>query len=165
MNFRRKIWYCIGVGSYYLLLPLIKLYATHSKPRTRVLIVHDNHALVVKNWLGSKRWALPGGGLETGEQPIKAAIRELKEELDLNFEANQLKPFGLHTSVSKEGLKSAYHLYVIELAERPRMTLRPYEIMDATWLSFDTVLTDKNGVSQTVHDSAMVWLKAQNLVS
>ena len=39
-------------------------------------------------------WQLPGGGVDTGEDPIHAAIRELKEEVNLNIDEKDLKIIG-----------------------------------------------------------------------
>ena len=32
-----------------------------------------------------KKWGLPGGKVESGEEPVEAAIRETKEEANLNI--------------------------------------------------------------------------------
>jgi 8-oxo-dGTP pyrophosphatase MutT (NUDIX family) len=44
----------------------------------RVLLVHQTY--------GRRRWALPGGGLEPGESPQAAAVREVGEEVGVQFE-------------------------------------------------------------------------------
>ena len=50
--------------------------------RRRVLLVHQSY--------GSRRWALPGGLLEPGESPQAAAVREVREELGVEFEPDCL---------------------------------------------------------------------------
>ncbi len=36
-------------------------------------------------------WCFPGGGVQKGEEPIDAAVREIKEELDLDVERGECK--------------------------------------------------------------------------
>ncbi|MET8997142.1 NUDIX hydrolase [Amycolatopsis sp. NPDC004169] len=48
----------------------------------RVLLVEPNY--------GSETWEIPGGGLEEGESPWRAARREIKEELGLDLVPGQL---------------------------------------------------------------------------
>ncbi|MEM7539736.1 MAG: NUDIX domain-containing protein [Chloroflexota bacterium] len=59
--------------------------------RTRVaaygLVTHDNKMLLCRlskqlpNWAG--HWTLPGGGLDFGEHPADAVVREIEEETGL----------------------------------------------------------------------------------
>lgn len=159
-----KIWHRIGIIAYKLLLPLIKVYAAHTKPRTRVLIICNNELLLVKNWLSNDRWALPGGGLESGEEPLHAAIREVGEELGISLEPELLEQLGLHQSVGNDGLKSSFYLFAVEVAGKPATMLRKYEIMDARWWSLKAVVTDTTQVSKPAQDAVRVWMKSQNLV-
>ncbi len=56
-------------------------------PATCVVLVDDNERLLlVKRSVEPKigHWCLPGGFIEIGESPEKAALRELKEETDLS---------------------------------------------------------------------------------
>jgi ADP-ribose pyrophosphatase YjhB (NUDIX family) len=48
-----------------------------------ILYKDDRYLLAVHNrfWAGSRRWGLPGGQIEWGESPLRAAARELEEEL------------------------------------------------------------------------------------
>ncbi|MFE2938875.1 NUDIX hydrolase [Streptomyces sp. NPDC059255] len=44
--------------------------------------VHDGQILLAR-WVakdGTKRWTLPGGGMDHGEDPVDAAVREVEEE-------------------------------------------------------------------------------------
>lgn len=47
-------------------------------------------------------WGLFGGGINNNEKPIDAAIRELKEELNLNINKNQLKLWMIFPGIKKK---------------------------------------------------------------
>lgn len=154
---KQTLWKYIGVTGYWLLLPAIFVYATTTKPRSRVLLVHDNHVLVVKNWLGAGNWALPGGGIESGENPAEAAIREVKEELGFDIEPGALQPLGKHTATEKGGLRSKYFLFAVELLDRPPLEIKISEIVGHEWVSITSLMQAQKGVSNTVKQSVEVW--------
>lgn len=62
---------------------------THKKIRYKtarcILYKDDHYLLAVHNrfWAGGRRWGLPGGQIEWGESPLRAAARELEEELEV----------------------------------------------------------------------------------
>lgn len=48
---------------------------------SRCIVVRDGKVLMVKMKVhGKEHWCLPGGGIEKGESPEEAALRELEEE-------------------------------------------------------------------------------------
>ena len=57
------------------------------------------------------RWALPGGRIERGEEPLEAARREVLEETELVVEG------GIHLAILEEHFEDAAgaHLYVVEV--------------------------------------------------
>ena len=47
--------------------------------------------LLIHRWKnGQEYFVIPGGTIEPGEKPLEAALREMKEEVDLTFSADQL---------------------------------------------------------------------------
>jgi 8-oxo-dGTP diphosphatase len=51
--------------------------------RGRILLAHWNES-------GRSGWTLPGGGIEAGEDPVDAVVREIAEETGLVAEAGEL---------------------------------------------------------------------------
>lgn len=64
------------------------------KPRSAVLIIRDHKILLLERTKSTEPvfYVLPGGGVEAGETPEQAAIRELHEELgvDITIQSKQL---------------------------------------------------------------------------
>ena len=67
-----------------------------------VVVFNDkDETLILKRSLGPHwmpgKWALPGGHIEEGETPLEAAVRETKEET--NLEIDQVKELGKREQV------------------------------------------------------------------
>jgi ADP-ribose pyrophosphatase YjhB (NUDIX family) len=63
----------------------VAAYAVVRDPDDRVLLCHIHPSVGVGDV-----WTLPGGGLEFGEPPAQAALRELEEETGLTGEVERL---------------------------------------------------------------------------
>jgi len=54
------------------------------KGRAQCLVIRDSKILMMKNSLDGDEWyCTPGGGIEPGETPDQAALRELQEECNV----------------------------------------------------------------------------------
>ncbi|MFS0728632.1 NUDIX domain-containing protein [Curtobacterium sp. 1P10AnD] len=70
--------------------------STPVRLRAAAVAVRDGRVLVVLRERDGRRYAvLPGGGVEPGETPQQACLRELREETGLDGELVALLPVGL----------------------------------------------------------------------
>jgi 8-oxo-dGTP diphosphatase len=60
-------------------------------PRARAILIRDDEvALIQRDRDGRRYYVFPGGGIETGETPQSAVVREVREELGLIVSVNAL---------------------------------------------------------------------------
>ena len=73
-------------GIRYHCLSCKSIHYENPKPTSTLICEHENKLLLVKRAVepGKGLWGLPGGFIELNETPDQAAMRELKEETNLN---------------------------------------------------------------------------------
>lgn len=79
-------------------------------------------------------WGQPAGKLEIGEDPLRAMVRELKEELGLIVAAEDLKFFRT-LYVQFPTYDITYHMFGLELEEDFAVTLDPNEHQAHAWVA------------------------------
>lgn len=86
----RRLYQIVVRVIYTVFWPLFGIYL-HNSHRARVLVKNGDKILLVKSTYGSRRWELPGGGVEKGETARQAARRELEEETNLTVAEKRLE--------------------------------------------------------------------------
>jgi ADP-ribose pyrophosphatase YjhB (NUDIX family) len=77
-----------------------------------VVCVREGRLLVVRlnPALGLKGWSLPGGGVDHGEAPVDAAVREVAEETGYDVVIDRLLSVdSLHLTVGHDGSPIDHH--------------------------------------------------------
>lgn len=129
-----------GKVIYILFKPLIGLVLSET-PRARAVVIHNKKILLLKNWIGSQRWTLPGGGVKKGEFPKEAIKRELFEELNLVINPKDLKRI-LRTKQVEES--DSYPVFVFQVlsVKHLEFTVKKPEIIEAKWFELAALPED-----------------------
>jgi 8-oxo-dGTP pyrophosphatase MutT (NUDIX family) len=101
----------------------------HRWESAAVAVWHDGKVLKVRHSY-RRGWSLPGGVLRRGEDPRFAACREVREEVGLN-----LQPDDLTLLTNTRGGSCQYHVYEYRPAERPQIKIDNWEIVEARFLN------------------------------
>ncbi len=139
-----------GRWLYLVLRPLVALFAPRT-PRVRVEIRQGNQVLLVKSWFGDQRWALPGGGVERGEAPSRAAIREVFEETGLTIDRKRLDY--LTTLPARYPLRCDLVIYATATHDtqlRPLKMIHRLEIIDRKWYDIVNLPDDTDLLTRAI---------------
>ncbi len=156
-------WPVLGRFLFWFGWPMWWFYLRFGPVRTKIVVIAGGtHILLVKPWLGSGQWSLPGGGVHADERPIAGAVRELYEETCLRVREDQLSAVVKKSLIGDNGLKQ--HLMCFKVAVGKQAVIRPQagEILAAQWFSWRELDNIKIGsTTQRLIDQA--WTKHDKL--
>ena len=143
------IWgVCNSVGENNLGILLMELRSefaqdTHPKVGVATVVKHNGKVLLGKR-LGKHSpgvWACPGGHLEWGEHPIQAAIRETKEETNLDVEALEDWNLGWESTVYEDECNHYITIFVGCSVKNPEAleNLEPHKCEEWQWFDVDNL--------------------------
>lgn len=79
-----------------------------------ILIINEFQEVLLAHPTHSKYWNIPKGGMDHGETPIQAAIRETEEETGLRFSPDSLEDMGLFSYLPAKNL----HLFTAKVNKK-----------------------------------------------
>jgi len=126
-----------------------------SEPAVLVLaqIFASGRILLIRRGIEPYRgkWAPPGGFVERDESPESAAIREVREEVQIDLEPGQLLP---HSVILLPAMNQTYHIFTACLPEMLPGRPTPPESLDVGWFSKEDIaridMWDPDAVLETV---------------
>src|SRR3989344_8662305 len=100
----------------------------------RIILVQERRVVLVSHWYAPWAWTLPGGGVERGEAPEAAAIREAREETGFEIKSIAGEIGTYRGSMGKRGKVKVFYTGAFEGS----LALRPtFEIMARSWFDID----------------------------
>ena len=103
-----------------------------------VVVLDEQRRVLTVRKAGTRRFMLPGGKPEAGEDLRATAIRELAEEVGLELAEDDLLDWGIHHDVAANEPDTTVRAGVYAWTRRVADTLLPAaEIAELRWLELD----------------------------
>lgn len=100
------------------------------------VVIKDNKVLLVQQKLGN--WGFPKGHVENNETEIQTAIREVKEETNLDVIIQKEKRYETKYHINDETLKTV--IFFLATCDNTNVKPQEAEISDIEWLPFEKAL-------------------------
>jgi len=125
------------------------------------IIIVDRKVLVGRS-KGKEYFIHPGGKIEAGETPKQAAVRELKEEFQIDVDEADLQPFDTNSAPAAGSPEVIVHMEVF-LVKKWRGAITPdHEIEEMRWLTSN--IPDDIQIGSIMEHETIPKLKAENLI-
>ena len=139
----RPTWLYILLKAYFkVATPIKKFYYFVFRPKTngvKMIAINKDRILLLRIDYGSKKWTIPGGMVDRGEDGKEAARREIKEESGL--EVGEIEFVG--SLYSEQEFKRDTVKYFVAKTDNDDLTIDDEEIIDARWFAFDELPDDR----------------------
>lgn len=120
------------------------------KQVAKVIVIDDNGKYLLMKRSNHPAYPydydLAGGTIEDGEELVKGAARELREEIGIEVRSEHLTLFHTDTSFSESNTK--YFLYVYFAADRPKLTIS-WEHASYEWVDLKSFVSSAEGAIDT----------------
>lgn len=100
------------------------------------IIAHDGAVLMIRRRQkeGELLWAFPGGGVEPGETPEQAAVREVGEEVGMTVAAERVLGERVHPKTQRAMVYTA-----CTVVDGQPVVLDDEEIAEVAWVKHDQI--------------------------
>lgn len=105
------------------------------RPGVKTFVFHEGKILLVRIGYLHKKWVLPGGGIDRGEEASAAAVREVKEESGLDI----VSPAYIGEQKFTQEYKRVTVFYFTAKASCVDLMIDGQEIIDAGWFALDAL--------------------------
>jgi 8-oxo-dGTP pyrophosphatase MutT (NUDIX family) len=152
----------IGNILYWLSWPALFFYLRNSR-RCRAIVIDGDNILIIRNWLGSGAYTLPGGGLRSDEDPKQGIVRELEEETGIIVAKDSLTLIKPQYLAIEKGHSYQCFGYYVDIDKHQQITRQRYEIAEIKWVDKAEVL-EKYRLTLTARDLISSWLGDDHLL-
>jgi len=134
----------------------------HRKTALAVIVDKNDKILICLSDRDNMHWKFPQGGIENYESPKQALIREIKEELNIDIDENEiLNESEIESYFFDNGFEIKLHPFLIRHNIRNNIQISPDEFCDFQWIKPEEVETLKLGVRK---DAYLNILKNMKLI-
>jgi ADP-ribose pyrophosphatase YjhB (NUDIX family) len=109
----------------------------NARPTATVILVRDGSFLAVRRTIEPKRglWELPGGFCDGWEHPAEAAVREVREELDVNVRLDEFVGMYLGSYEYQNETLPVLDCFWLATIVDGEIKLNPGELSEYEWMS------------------------------
>lgn len=124
----------------------------YRKTALGILINSDGKILICLSDRDNMDWKFPQGGIEQNETAKDAIIREIKEEINVDIEDEEiLESLSVQSYFFDNGFEIKLHPFLIKYNESKKILISPDEFCDYKWVEPEEVKNLKLGVRKNAY--------------